>query len=315
MLTRSNTIRCIIACSWTFEQYMQLIPQEVYDFLPAHVWMLVAQCAEPRFIYAGFDWIICIKNSLFDRAPSKRLCGHSGPIYDLSACKNQLVSASWDGCVGVWDLVTYNLVYMLHIGQTSISGVALNATTCAAVAWDGKLRVWNTCHPWTLRYTVSVTESRYWLLSVLFAKSVIVTCDDSGTIFMLHQQTGALMARIASCFASRVAMTLCRDYLILQYLNGQMSVMNLHTQKVVRVIWCPAAITALSCNNAYLVATYLDNSIYAWDISSDNVWTWSFIGKTLPINMNENVHAIVSGQNIVYGLSDRQLYSKTLKYW
>lgn len=320
MFVQSNTVRCVIGAPWTVEQYLRQIPLELHHVLPVYVWGHVAHCAEARVIYAGFDWIIYISDGIGAIKRPTMLHGHKGPVYSLAVQGNVLASAGGEGFVGLWDLITNALLCMLPSGNTAVSSVAIQGTAfhtmLAAVGWDGFLRVWNQTNDlaYTPRYTVLVTEHRHWLLQVLLANTCIVTCNDVGTIYLLDYQSGTLLHTIAASFVSRVAITLCHEWLVAHYLNGQISVVDLQVQTATRIIWSAAGVMAVYSNHAYLIATYLDNTVYAWDTATKKPRDWSFIGKfNSQHNIHQNVHATIIGHRLVYAYSNMQLHCKSLK--
>ncbi len=94
-----------------------------------------------RLASGGDDFDILI----WQGGTSERLAGHRGRIVDLALAPDgtTLVSASWDGSLGLWDLTGAAPARFLTGHGAPVNAVAFMGDTLLSAGADGSLRAWN----------------------------------------------------------------------------------------------------------------------------------------------------------------------------
>jgi WD40 repeat protein len=120
---------------------------------------------------------------------------HSGPIWIFAILPNSnLVSASWDSSIKIWDSITFELIATLNDHSNGIYGLGiLPNSNIISGSWDKTMKIWNST---SFELIATIHDTNYVNSLAVLSNLHIVNGDLDGNIKIWNLESFKLIANL-----------------------------------------------------------------------------------------------------------------------
>jgi len=227
------------------------------------------------------------------------LTGHTSSVYALVVCERQLISASHDKLVKIWDLNTLRCRHTLKGHNSRVRALAVSSKLLFSGSNDKSIKVWNL----ELVQQINSLESHSsWIRALATEKDVLTSASKDNFVKVWDLKNMKCIFTFAS--GSEVySLAMTNNTVYGGCFDHKIRVWNLNTmQKSHMLIGHEGVVRCLTIRHATLYSGGSDTKLKVWDLKSNSCTT--LFGHT------SFVRAIAvdeAGQTLYSGADDKKI--------
>jgi len=227
------------------------------------------------------------------------LTGHTSSVYSLVVAERQLISASHDKLVKIWDLNTLRCRHTLKGHNSRVRALALSGKLLFSGSNDKSIKVWNLE---LVSQTQSLDSHTSWIRALATEKDVLTSASKDNTVKVWDLKVMKCIFTFAS--GSEVySLAMTNNTVYGGCFDHKIRVWNLNTmQKSHMLIGHEGVVRCLTIRHATLYSGGSDTKLKVWDLKSNSCTT--LFGHT------SFVRAIAvdeAGQTLYSGADDKKI--------
>jgi len=223
------------------------------------------------------------------------LTGHTSSIYAILVTERQLISASHDKFIKLWDLNTMRCRHTLKGHNSRVRALAMSGKLLFTGSNDKSIKVWNLE---SVSNTQPLDSHSSWIRALAAEKDVLTSASKDNTVKVWDLRTMKCIFTFASgsqvyCLAlkSNTVYGGCQDYKI--------RVWNLNTmQKSHMLIGHEGLVRCLDIHKNMLYSGASDNKVKGWDLRTNDCSTlFGHTSFVRAVAVDELGHTLYSGSD------------------
>jgi len=227
------------------------------------------------------------------------LTGHTSSVYALVVCERQLISASHDKLVKIWDLNTLRCRHTLKGHNSRVRALAVSGKLLFSGSNDKSIKVWNLE---LVSQTQSLESHTSWIRALATEKDVLTSASKDNTVKVWDLKNMKCIFTFAS--GSEVySLAMTNNTVYGGCFDHKIRVWNLNTmQKSHMLIGHEGVVRCLTIRHSTLYSGGSDTKLKVWDLKSNSCTT--LFGHT------SFVRAIAvdeAGQTLYSGADDKKI--------
>ena len=227
------------------------------------------------------------------------LTGHTSSVYALVVCERQLISASHDKLVKIWDLNTLRCRHTLKGHNSRVRALAVSGKLLFSGSNDKSIKVWNLE---LVSQTQSLESHSSWIRALATEKDVLTSASKDNTVKVWDLKNMKCIFTFAS--GSEVySLAMTNNTVYGGCFDHKIRVWNLNTmQKSHMLIGHEGVVRCLTIRHSTLYSGGSDTKLKVWDLKSNSCTT--LFGHT------SFVRAIAvdeAGQTLYSGADDKKI--------
>ena len=226
---------------------------------------------------------------------------HSDWVYSVAIENTRVVSASKDGTIKVWNLVTGEIEQTLSNLSAAYS-VAVSNNLIVAGSGDRKIRIWNLA---TGELEQTLSGHSDYVTSVAIVEDKIISGSRDNTIKIWDLATGELEQTLSGHSDAVYSIAVANNKIISGSRDNTIKIWDLATGELEQTLSGHSDyVTSVAVTNDKIISGSNDNTIKIWDFTTGE------LEQTLSDHTDRVTSVAVAGNEIVSGSWD-----KTIKVW
>ena len=227
------------------------------------------------------------------------LSGHTSSVYSLVVSERQLISASHDKLVKIWDLNTLRCRHTLKGHNSRVRALALSGKLLFSGSNDKSIKVWNLE---LVSQTQSLDSHGSWIRALATEKDVLISASKDNTVKVWDLKSMKCIFTFAS--GSEVySLAMTNNTVYGGCFDHKIRVWNLNTmQKSHMLIGHEGVVRSLTIRHATLYSGGSDTKLKVWDLKSNSCTT--LFGHTSFIRA---IAVDEAGQTLYSGADDKKI--------